>query len=122
MGSSPHTRGLQAQVTDWDQGVRIIPAYAGPTVNLSLGLIFAKDHPRIRGAYTYKTVVVADDNGSSPHTRGLHSAKGLFKYIVGIIPAYAGPTDLVPGLRTGRWDHPRIRGAYSKRSQLCKIV
>ena len=50
-GSSPHTRGLPWVSTAYRRYWRIIPAYAGPTVNDLGRVITLQDHPRIRGAY-----------------------------------------------------------------------
>ena len=50
--------------------------------------------------------------GSSPHTRGLPAAQIEAMAQVGIIPAYAGPTNTAFGSRYLSRDHPRIRGAY----------
>ena len=50
--------------------------------------------------------------GSSPHTRGAHDPNRSFGEKMGIIPAYAGSTDIHGGhARRGR-DHPRIRGEH----------
>ena len=50
-GSSPHTRGARFRLPDVDPGWRIIPAYAGSTVEPSEMLTAQKDHPRIRGEH-----------------------------------------------------------------------
>ena len=49
--------------------------------------------------------------GSSPHTRGLRIDADPDSGIMGIIPAYAGPTFYVPLVVVVIQDHPRIRGA-----------
>ena len=51
LGSSPHTRG--ARGPGWAGGIRrgIIPAYAGSTRRVSVGLVDRRDHPRIRGEH-----------------------------------------------------------------------
>ena len=50
-GSSPHTRGaLKSRFVD-NNGVRIIPAYAGSTRDGIFGDNSLRDHPRIRGEH-----------------------------------------------------------------------
>ena len=71
-----------------------------------------EDHPRIRGAYLARSCTPAPKIGSSPHTRGLPADTAVKPPMPGIIPAYAGPTDVHDGDRPYIEDHPRIRGAY----------
>ena len=55
-GSSPHTRGAQLRPMPERVGLGIIPAYAGSTL-LQLRLHRRKrDHPRIRGEHTWKSL------------------------------------------------------------------
>ena len=70
------------------------------------------DHPRIRGEHIKISVTADTKKGSSPHTRGapLDVQAGLTRG--GIIPAYAGSTSTMPGMRPVRPDHPRIRGEH----------
>ena len=51
-------------------GGRIIPAYAGSTVEPSEMLTAQKDHPRIRGEHGHECLKSVLFAGSSPHTRG----------------------------------------------------
>ena len=92
--------------------IRIIPAYAGPTLMRFMAEEGFKDHPRIRGAYVLPIHTLHRLKGSSPHTRGLPSALKILRAIYRIIPAYAGPTFLIASLLLSTEDHPRIRGAY----------
>ena len=91
-GSSPHTRGALVVFSLDPHFRRIIPAYAGSTVEPSEMLTAQKDHPRIRGEHFTIEWEVKPGRGSSPHTRG----------------ALAVAVDLVQGLV----DHPRIRGEH----------
>ena len=50
-GSSPHTRGARRPERVGQVGRRIIPAYAGSTVDYRDRLMTLKDHPRIRGEH-----------------------------------------------------------------------
>ena len=52
-GSSPHTRGAQAQTRTPPFGQGIIPAYAGSTILVNSSKINFRDHPRIRGEHWF---------------------------------------------------------------------
>ena len=56
MGSSPHTRGALSDRGYLICGVRIIPAYAGSTATGPTGARIRRDHPRIRGEHTWKSL------------------------------------------------------------------
>ena len=111
-GSSPHTRGAH-QPSGWrcSQG-RIIPAYAGSTVPVSVTPVSRWDHPRIRGEHGGVDYRSAEAWGSSPHTRGAQPAGAVAVAELGIIPAYAGSTFLPHPRRPRCEDHPRIRGEH----------
>ena len=51
LGSSPHTRGAQAELVAYLAQARIIPAYAGSTGRVPRDIVGAGDHPRIRGEH-----------------------------------------------------------------------
>ena len=51
MGSSPHTRGAQEYTVTRSRKARIIPAYAGSTVQVRILRVARMDHPRIRGEH-----------------------------------------------------------------------
>ena len=71
------------------------------------------DHPRSRGEYRWRRVVVSVTRGSSPLSRGIPSHLRAASVLRRIIPALAGNTRR-PGGRTHRdWDHPRSRGEYT---------
>ena len=97
-GSSPHTRGAPCSDGDCFDLVGIIPAYAGSTSVGCPPTVALADHPRIRGEHCSTGVTGAFDRGSSPHTRGARDHNVLFPARLGIIPAYAGSTDLHIGL------------------------
>ena len=77
-------------------GGRIIPAYAGSTKSGGGLPARARDHPRIRGEHTRSTILAFSCGGSSPHTRGARGPDHDRDRPVGIIPAYAGSTQIVP--------------------------
>ncbi|VFB07669.1 Domain of uncharacterised function (DUF2825) [Corynebacterium striatum] len=89
----------------------LIPAYAGRTTELDGETIIAGAHPRLRGADFAFLFAPNCALGSSPLTRGGLAANTPSQPALGLIPAYAGRTDLRrPGLDRGR-AHPRLRGA-----------
>ena len=90
----------------------IIPAYAGSTGFRDSLRASGADHPRIRGEHFGTHRVPIDVSGSSPHTRG--ALPGELRRGDGdrIIPAYAGSTAVSAAGRSGRRDHPRIRGEH----------
>ena len=70
------------------------------------------DHPRIRGEHPAPLAHEAMVVGSSPHTRGARfETIDIFRQ-QGIIPAYAGSTDLLGDALAPIRDHPRIRGEH----------
>ena len=112
-GSSPHARGLRHPGGLVHQPARIIPACAGFTAERSISPPARRDHPRMRGVYTYQGDIMTHPYGSSPHARGLPpSAYGGTRYR-GIIPACAGFTTGASPPASPRADHPRMRGVYS---------
>ena len=91
---------------------RIIPAYAGSTCRSRAGGRSWRDHPRIRGEHVQMNRAIADGSGSSPHTRGAPQPRRRPPCRARIIPAYAGSTRCPCRARSGRGDHPRIRGEH----------
>ena len=91
-GSSPLSRGIPGP--HWKAGHtgRIIPALAGNTGVCCPLSVMIWDHPRSRGEYSNCPGVRQDTLGSSPLSRGIHSAKSLGCHLGGIIPALAGNT------------------------------
>ena len=132
-GSSPHTRGAPRFRSCCRRRLRIIPAYAGSTIGEDSGRQFeggssphtrgapspthgtrpmCPDHPRIRGEHTPPWPCHAPWAGSSPHTRGAQQVDGHVVQHRGIIPAYAGSTQIGVDLLEILPDHPRIRGEH----------
>ena len=111
-GSSPHTRGLRRLVSSTIRTSRIIPAHAGFTHHPTGPDDHHRDHPRTRGVYVGGLAGVLDDDGSSPHTRGLLSGHLPPENKERIIPAHAGFTPVVYDDKLRVADHPRTRGVY----------
>ena len=112
-GSSPHTRGAQERVTRRAIHRGIIPAYAGSTSETTASFTRRPDHPRIRGEHVSALLNAIEDAGSSPHTRGARPTSWPRRQPCGIIPAYAGSTELTFSAGVSRRDHPRIRGEHA---------
>ena len=111
-GSSPLARGLRADDMAEFLMEGIIPARAGFTWWRCWRRPRRADHPRSRGVYAMEKGEITAEEGSSPLARGLPLLHELRLREVGIIPARAGFTRLVPGVRAASADHPRSRGVY----------
>ena len=92
-GSSPHTRGAHPR--------------SSPRSSRAV------DHPRIRGEHLTQAWSRTCRHGSSPHTRGALFSSCACGVRGGIIPAYAGSTVAPSIFKSGKKDHPRIRGEHS---------
>ena len=110
-GSSPLVRGQRSFLSLAFRFVRIIPARAGPTLNIMTCPWNLTDHPRSCGANRDTVRNKPTARGSSPLVRGQP------RYTLGqnqyrrIIPARAGPTPCVLFLSFLSADHPRSCGA-----------
>ena len=111
-GSSPHARGTQRLFVVLGVVVGIIPACAGNTGTLPSGVVYVRDHPRMRGEHLASAAAALAAAGSSPHARGTRCAVGADAGHAGIIPACAGNTTLRYMLPQDDWDHPRMRGEH----------
>ena len=115
--SSPHTRGCFWHLTDYDDLLRVFPAYAGVFLRLSAFSIAAACLPRIRGGVSRPELLDAFRTVSSPHTRGCFWFKICALHFRDVFPAYAG---VFPSLRRRFWAArglPRIRGGVSSESE-----
>ena len=70
LGSPPPTRGTQDGRQRKATGNRITPAYAGNTYVNDRAIVNDRDHPRLRGEHTLKAVLIEEQGGSPPPTRG----------------------------------------------------
>ena len=91
-GSSPRMRGTQTTKHRRTHHTRIIPAYAGNTVDEDLRGFGAGDHPRVCGEHLVFAAVALSTVGSSPRMRGTRRRRSDRPGQTGIIPAYAGNT------------------------------
>ena len=111
-GSSPLARGLLS----CEPGLRclggIIPARAGFTRRELTAGRPEWDHPRSRGVYAHKKIIIPGLEGSSPLARGLLWIMLPGSYGGRIIPARAGFTWGGRMVCSASQDHPRSRGVY----------
>ena len=112
-GSSPHVRGaLNVQQTA-TRSIGIIPACAGSTQKSVSRFGIIRDHPRMCGEHERFFTAWGAAKGSSPHVRGALFFQLVQVLIVGIIPACAGSTLVLPWLFRCLRDHPRMCGEHS---------
>ena len=93
-GSSPRMRGTLICESLGKPLCGIIPAYAGNTAVRIVSTKKHRDHPRVCGEHETQACAAYDKQGSSPRMRGTHSLISGCVKIHGIIPAYAGNTDI----------------------------
>ena len=118
MGSPPHTRGIYGHLISGFYCHRLTPAYAG---NICINLLSSdtlRAHPRIRGEYSRIASEASSSLGSPPHTRGICYVTLLTEGSHGLTPAYAGNMNPVATLKAELEAHPRIRGEYSRISEI----
>ena len=90
---------------------RIIPARAGPTARRCCPCVGRADHPRSCGANFHDNSRNAQPFGSSPFVRGQQVLGFVPPGRVRIIPARAGPTQVLRITTHPMADHPRSCGA-----------
>ena len=90
----------------------IIPAYAGNTAQLQLGVQDARDHPRVCGEHFKAGSSTVNAQGSSPRMRGTPWLGGEREGRLRIIPAYAGNTGFHEHVIGIKRDHPRVCGEH----------
>ena len=95
-GSSPRGRGIPLRRRADPGRVRLIPAWAGNTLRLSVRGLGGPAHPRVGGEYDDEALLGAADTGSSPRGRGILPALRQQLGQHGLIPAWAGNTAANP--------------------------
>ena len=91
-GSSPRMRGSPDLEGIKNEGLGIIPAYAGLTCQDETDCLRDEDHPRVCGAHFVSFRYSSRVPGSSPRMRGSLNNNKQSSAAAGIIPAYAGLT------------------------------
>ena len=105
-------RGTLKGGTSFDCCTGIIPAYAGNTFAVRTGACRRWDHPRVCGEHLVLANFLTSLVGSSPRMRGTPTGEKRQMAKLGIIPAYAGNTDLHSLLIGQIGDHPRVCGEH----------
>ena len=111
-GSSPRMRGTLKRVHACGGLRGIIPAYAGNTVLTTRNTRSRRDHPRVCGEHSTDEIEKAASMGSSPRMRGTLPQRHLPHGGIGIIPAYAGNTNVLWHFCFIPKDHPRVCGEH----------
>ena len=93
-GSSPRMRGTLNYPSGDAEAAGIIPAYAGNTSIEHRKRRWNWDHPRVCGEHMVSRSLAMASLGSSPRMRGTLFLAGVDGDDLGIIPAYAGNTQL----------------------------
>ena len=114
-GSSPLARGTPDLTLTQIADQRIIPACAGNTWSKCRCWWCFWDHPRLRGEHCSVGSHHSPSRGSSPLARGTRFPESASSPGVGIIPACAGNTLVVPPASGQNTDHPRLRGEHCGR-------
>ena len=111
-GSSPRMRGTHVHGIGLLGHLGIIPAYAGNTEHVALEQSARWDHPRVCGEHAETWIQSSLPQGSSPRMRGTHHQRHRKTRRPGIIPAYAGNTDIAAKVDQYQTDHPRVCGEH----------
>ena len=98
-GSSPLVRGAPTSLAPGAGAGGIIPACAGSTNLARFGQLWPGDHPRLCGEHSHLSTDEYEAEGSSPLVRGALGPQLQPNLGLGIIPACAGSTLLLVGLR-----------------------
>ena len=132
LGSSPLARGTPSPVPVEKMPTGLIPARAGNTERMNAQNESLRAHPRSRGEHLYhycrrcrhwgssplargtRRCLLHDQGGqgSSPLARGTRSSKAPATRYLGLIPARAGNTGVLPFPITLFRAHPRSRGEH----------
>ena len=110
-GSSPRVRGKLMRIALMIMNIRIIPARAGQTDNITRLRGLRLDHPRACGANMDLNIANAYRPGSSPRVRGKLVFVEDAQIPLRIIPARAGQTCQLLHHERLPPDHPRACGA-----------
>ena len=120
-GSSPLARGPRGIGDAGHVAWGLIPARAGTTVTLNSFWGFLRAHPRSRGDHTAAKASGQSYQGSSPLARGPRPPPYQPLVRVGLIPARAGTTRLVPPRKSQEGAHPRSRGDHANAPSASKV-
>ena len=109
-GSPPRVRGKDPVGICGRTYNGITPACAGKRMSSMMGCLSLRDHPRVCGEKTVKSIVIRTREGSPPRVRGKAGLRrGLIRF-VRITPACAGKSSVHWHDRQANKDHPRVCG------------
>ena len=91
-GSSPRMRGTPASAMPPMTASRLIPTYAGNTLERSRRTAPKPAHPHVCGEHRSIVGSLSMWNGSSPRMRGTHAHGHRIIFLRRLIPTYAGNT------------------------------
>ena len=109
-GSSPRGRGKRQKRRPGDQGIGLIPAWAGKTTACAQPQSRSAAHPRVGGENCPARRCDRVRHGSSPRGRGKQTRRTFGVAGIRLIPAWAGKTQCWRGCQACRWAHPRVGG------------
>ena len=115
-------RGTAVLVVGDFDALGIIPAYAGNRDTRQSIDRNWWDHPRVCGEQFSSTLVNIGIPGSSPRMRGTVFKFTLDSRIRGIIPAYAGNSNITNRNTIEYRDHPRVCGEQSAAGSLAYCI
>ena len=121
-GSSPRMRGALRLTVRRLRKARIIPADAGSTPGVSVGILRIEDHPRGCGEHSINRPALRQCIGSSPRMRGAPLRRESVPHSSRIIPADAGSTCTSASPRPIPRDHPRGCGEHDSFTLLGSCV
>ena len=114
IGSSPRGRGKPTLVVMYFTLCGLIPAWAGKTRSPTRQAARSPAHPRVGGENQRRAEEQLALAGSSPRGRGKHSQRDQGRLARRLIPAWAGKTELPPGVEIWESAHPRVGGENLK--------
>ena len=109
-GSSPRGRGKHNHLRKYLRKKRLIPAWAGKTVDIVRAVTLVAAHPRVGGENCGFLPPRNTPIGSSPRGRGKQHKTTPTKVLPGLIPAWAGKTVSMGVDLSVWWAHPRVGG------------
>ncbi len=121
IGSPPLTREPPKATKASGKKMGITPAHAGTTNGMQNLPEPIRDHPRSRGNHVRKFIENWHEWGSPPLTREPLCLGVASPADVGITPAHAGTTMIVPYNFKNIEDHPRSRGNHPLSDRLVPI-
>ena len=109
-GSPPHGRGKVQACPEDSPASGITPAWAGKRQPRRPSSRDRRDHPRMGGEKPPTDSAPPPGAGSPPHGRGKAAGAPVGRLAVGITPAWAGKSQLLPCCGLWSLDHPRMGG------------